>query len=105
MRLKTIDNLPVQNREHRGNAGDTEFTRCLLVVGCIRFDQGELPIRLVGQLLQDGTEHAARCAPIGPKVDDDQTYFRSRHHIRLEAGVRGIDNPFRLFGHSVYRLS
>ena len=74
--LESIEQLPFQeDHEHRGNTEDTEFTRCLRVLGCLHFDHVHCrPTRY------------ANCSRIGPsmrhgtsqydqEVDDDQPRF------------------------------
>ena len=86
-----VDDLALVDRVDGGDALHPERLRHLRVVVDVDLGQHDLPAGLVDDLLEDGTERAARAAPRRPQVDDDGGGGRPVEHVGLERGVGDVD--------------
>jgi len=87
-----VDDPPVLERLHGGDALDLERAGDVLVR--VRVELGEDDVALAGggRLLQRRPEHAARSAPLGPEVDDDGDGLRALEDLLLEVLLGDIDD-------------
>src|SRR5207237_7983317 len=65
-----LDSLAVREQDHRRDARDAEVHRRVLVLVDVELDDPQLAGLLSGDLLQNGSDHAARAAPLRPEVDE-----------------------------------
>jgi len=57
----------------------------------VQLGDGDLPLLLGGDLLEDGSDHLARPAPLGPEVDDDRLAGRLHRFVEGRDAAQTAD--------------
>ncbi len=76
-----------------GDGGDAADLKGLAEGGVgvgIDLDHADLPGEFGGQLLQNGADHAAGTAPLGPEIDQHGQLVRGENGFRLKSGIGDI---------------
>src|SRR5690606_20823351 len=91
-----LGRLAVLEHDQRGDAHHVEAASDLGVVVDVQLGDGELAGLLRGDLVEDGGDHLARPAPLGPEVDEDGLAGAGDHLVKggvSESGGHG-DSSF-----------
>src|SRR5574340_720552 len=87
--LRRLD-IAVLEQHQRGNAADAEFGRRLLVFVDVQLGDLEPAGVFLGHVIEDGRNHLARTAPLGPVIDKNRG--SGLQHFRFEIGVGDVVN-------------
>ena len=66
-----VNFLPALEHHQRGNAADAVLTGDVGIFVSVELENLDLSLEFLGNLVNDGSDHAARSAPWGPEIDQN----------------------------------